>query len=255
VRAQGGEEAERGEFASDVLPLPGVQVSWTCANCGKPSGQYGHLVTVNGVNVFECESFMRTNLFGDVSNADDGERSANDFYETPAWMTRSLLHFHSAIRGNSVLECASGNDAITTVLRAYGCIVFTNDIDPRHPAETHHDATNRAYWLTAPPADWVVSNLPFGVAFDIMPHALLHASKGVAMLLRKSWTEPTEERGQWLHDNPPTRIIGLPRHNFRGSGSGDSVSCDWHLWERGALWLRPPIVIDHVAKARRFNEV
>jgi hypothetical protein len=110
--------------------------------------------------------------------------------------------------------------------------------------------------LTAPPVDWVISNLPFGVAFDIVPHARLHARVGIAMLLRKSWTEPTEERGPWLSQNAPHRVIGLPRHSFRGTGS-DSVASDWHIWIKGLYEDDdlPSFVIDHVAKTRRFNEV
>jgi len=59
-------------------------------------------------------------LFGQVSTADTGVRSDLDFYETPTWMTRSLLHFHPAIRQTTVLECCSGRDAITRVLREEG---------------------------------------------------------------------------------------------------------------------------------------
>ena len=188
-------------------------------------------------------------LFGDVSTVDTGERSDHDFYETPGFMTRSLLHFHPSIRGSKVLESCSGRDAIVTILRVAGCDVYTNDIDPRHPAETHEDATLASYWSGAPCVDWVISNLPFEPAFGILPHALAHADVGVAMLLRKTFTEPTLERGPWLAKNPPTRTIGLPRWPFRGAGT-DSVPCDWFIWERRPDRSLQPIVIDHAAERR-----
>jgi hypothetical protein len=195
---------------------------------------------------------MTPDLFGDVSTVDTGERSDFDFYETPAWMTRSLLHYQPEIACSSVLECCSGRDAIANVLRAAGCRVYTNDIDRRHPAMTHGDATTRAYWAgLAPVVDWIVTNTPFNVGFPILVHAFAHARIGVALLLRKTFLEPTEERGTWLAANPPLRIIGQPRHPFRGSGS-DSVACDWMIWRRARAPIagEPAIVIDHVARTR-----
>ena len=194
-----------------------------------------------------------TDLFGNVSTLDNGERSDFDFYETPAWMTRSLLTHHPVIRGKLVLECASGNDAITTVLRDEGgCTVLTNDIDRRHPAMTHHDATKEDFWkfITADcPIEWVISNLPFNVAFPILEHAL-HYTARVAFLLRKTFLEPTDDRGPFLAQFPPQHIIGLPRHKFRqGVESTDSVSCDWMIWNDKGGSARP-IIVDYGAKSR-----
>jgi hypothetical protein len=189
-------------------------------------------------------------LFGDRSTLDTGERSDFDFYETPAWMTRSLVHHHPAIRGKRILECCSGRDAIVRVLRdEYGCTVFTNDIDTRHPAEMHCDATQAWYWREhAPTVDYVVTNPAFEPAFDILRHAYAHAHVGVAFLVRKTFLEPTLDRGPWLQEHPPMRAIGEPRYSFRGVGS-DSVSCDWYVWKDWITGL-PPFVIDYVAERR-----
>ena len=140
-----------------------------------------------------------------------------------------------------VLEPASGDDAISDVLRAAGCTVYTNDIDPRHPAMWHQDATSPAFWRHVvdciaagkiQPVDWVISNYPFNVAFDILKYGVGVPTRGTAVILRKTFLEPTEDRGPWLQLHPLTGGVGLPRHAFRGSGS-DSVSCDWMLWEPG----------------------
>lgn len=208
----------------------------------------------------------RLDLFGDVSTADTGERSDNDFYETAAWQTRSLIVNHPPIQGALVLECASGRDAIANVLRDEAdCRVLTNDIDPAMPATWHLDATTGELWTRAAAMmeegrriEWVVSNFPFDVAFPILQYALAHVPN-VAVLLRKTFTEPTagrkvrgawiDGRGKWLNQFPPTRIIGLPRHSYRGD-STDSVPHDWHIWERLPDRTLPPIVIDHLAKTR-----
>lgn len=220
-------------------------------------------------------------LFGHVAKSDDGSRSQFDFYETPKFMVRSLTHHHraivrsmpvfedvgpglqklnrSALRPPVILECCSGNDAIAVVLREeHGLRVHTNDIDPRHPAETHEDATQPAYWqrwrgaqgerAELPAIDWVISNLPFNVALPIVQLALSVAQVGVAFVLRKSFLEPTKERGPWLSQFPPTREIGLPRYSFSGAGS-DLIACDWMVWEHHPD-RRLGRVIDHLAESR-----
>ena len=198
---------------------------------------------------------MSVDLFGGVTTADSGRRSEFDFYETPAWATASLIHFAPEIRGAVVMEPCSGRDAIARELRKVHCRVHTNDIDATHPAETHHDATQASYWqsLRVPGTsdrcfDWIVTNPPFNIAFQMLVLAYEHAKDGVAFLLRKSFMEPTEARGPWLSAHPPNRIIGLPRHAFRG-GATDSVSSDWFIWDKHDP--ARPFVIDAVAKSRR----
>jgi hypothetical protein len=190
-----------------------------------------------------------SDLFGGVSVIDTGERNAFDYYPTPDWMTRSLLEFHPTIAGAFVLEPCSGDGAIVRVLEAAGCVVITNDVVQRHPAQTHMDATDPAFWSSLPYVEWVITNPPFNVAFPILQHAFKTAQVGVALLLRKTFLEPTEERGPWLAEHPPARLIGQPRYSFRGKGS-DSVSCDWCVWLKHPGTWYEPIVIDASARSR-----
>jgi hypothetical protein len=66
--------------------------------------------------------------------------------------------------------------------------------------------------------------------------------------VRKTFLEPTHDRGPWLQEHPPVRSIGEPRYSFRGAGS-DSVSCDWYVWKDKVAGLRP-FEIDYVAERR-----
>ena len=87
------------------------------------------------------------NLFGEPSEDDDGKRSDFDYYSTPEWMSRSLLHNFHHLEGKVILECCSGRNAITNVLELVAARVITNDIDPRHElAALHEDATSPAFW-------------------------------------------------------------------------------------------------------------
>jgi hypothetical protein len=195
----------------------------------------------------------QADLFGRVSTADDGARDALDFYETPRWATASLLRHVPALVGATVLEPCAGRNAIAAVLREADCVVETNDLDPRHPTTWHWDARDPAPWETLRQLgvrfDWVVTNPPFTAAFDVLRHAWAAADVGVALLLRKTFLEPTEGRGAWLAAHPPARLVGLPRHPFRGDGT-DMVSCDWCVWQRAPV-VGPAIVIDAAAKQRR----
>lgn len=195
-------------------------------------------------------------LFGRPSTDDTGARNTLDYYETPEWMVASLLAHHPIARTSLVLEPCCGDGAIVRALAKAGFDrIITNDLDPRHEASRHRDATAPEFWhmKTLHDVDWVIANPPFTEAMPMLEHAEIVAKVGVAFLLRKTFLEPTEARGPWLALHPPSRVIGLPRHSFRGAGS-DSVSTDWHIWLRvDRRRSVPPIVIDHVAKTRRVE--
>lgn len=195
-------------------------------------------------------------LFGQMSTHDDGHRADLDFYETPRWAVSSLLYHHPAIADSRVLEPCSGRGAIADALKQAGCDLLTNDLDDAQPSMLHYDATNETFWEVMKSIgvqyDWVVTNPPFDCAFDLLKHALKHTRRGVAVLLRKTFLEPTLERGPWLAEHPPTRILGLPRIKFRGKGT-DSVSCDWMIWEHVRNLALSPVVIDAAAMTRRSD--
>lgn len=195
---------------------------------------------------------MGVDLFARPSTEDTGVRNANDYYETPAWMVAALLQHHPIAADAVILEPCAGDGAIARALQASGrSRVMTNDLDRQHQTTLHLDATEEL-WSYGPIAmtDWVITNPPFNAAFPILEQAELLARVGVAMLLRKTFLEPTRDRGPWLSVHPPTHIIGLPRHRFRGKGQ-DSVSADWMIWRRRDRDVARPFIIDHQAKQRR----
>lgn len=169
------------------------------------------------------------------------KRRANDFYPTPEFATHELLN-EVDISG-SVLEPCAGDGAISRVLdrnletRQAGYL-YASDIVGNTFLSFCGDATKRETWETIQGAmfndkiDWVVTNPPFNRAAEIIPLAFEFAEYGIAMLLRLSFLEPTEDRGTWLNNNPPTRMIVLPRISFTGDGKTDSVTCAWMVWEK-----------------------
>ena len=167
-------------------------------------------------------------------------RRAFDFYPTPEWATRVLLK-HVGVFGTIYEPCVGAGD-IARVIDAAQLTHYlvTNDIDASRAATMHHDARTREAWQK--PCDWVVSNPPFSDAMAITRLAHEHAKWGVAMLLRLSFLEPTEDRGQWLADHPPSKLIVMPRISFTGDGKTDSVTTAWLVWQHGAKEQRVIVV-------------
>lgn len=171
---------------------------------------------------------------------DPAARRDFDFYETPTWMTLALARREMI---GSVLEPCVGNSAILKALQLRWREIadaplemHRNDVDPSREAEWHLDATRPATWRTfeelRPRPFWVVTNPPFNLADQIVPLAV-EFTWAVAMLLRLSWLEPTAARAPFLTEHPPTRLIVMPRHDFRGNGSTDSVTSAWFIWSGG----------------------
>jgi hypothetical protein len=173
-----------------------------------------------------------------LMDVDPSVRRAFDYYPTPQWMTRALMR--RIAKPHNVIEPCAGQLAIVNVLRStgyYGGFIESNDMDPSTPCDTHQDAAREEYWrgLTMRRdnrPEWVVTNVPFDLADQIVPLAVRHVGK-VATVLRLSWLEPTAARQRFLAEHPPTQLVVMPRWDFKGRGATDSVTSAWFVWELG----------------------
>ena len=162
-------------------------------------------------------------------------RIARDFYPTEAWITDALIESYGRqhIKGN-ILECAAGQRHMSDRLKPLGN-VFTTDI----AWDSKDDATTARYWNDWH-VDWVVTNPPFGVASEILSHAWDTANVGVAMLLRLTFAEPTNNRHDLLHQLSDHQVLYMPigpRPSFRSDKKGgDSVTVAWFVWRKDFSW-------------------
>jgi hypothetical protein len=159
------------------------------------------------------------------------------------------LPFRFAPRDRVLEPCAGVGDISSIVDRKCGLLYYTltNDIAPQHHADYHLDATLRSTWEDiayeqGKPA-WVITNPPFNAAAHILPLALEYCTKGVIALLRISYSEPCDNRAQWLYDNQDRQsILYLPRRvSFTGDGATDNVATAWFIWGK-ADRLAPPFI-------------
>lgn len=183
-------------------------------------------------------------------------RRDEDFYATPAYQTRALLRRLRLRPGMRIFEPCCGDGAIVRELPS-SVTVITNDIVERPPLlpDFLSDARRAASWdafAACGRFDLVITNPPFNVAFEIAQQALARCSK-LILLLRLSWLEPTDDRGEWLAAHPPSGLIVLPRYDYRGNGSTDSVTSAWVIWETAGdpIGITDEFGIDIVTKAER----
>ena len=123
-----------------------------------------------------------------------------------------------------VFEPCVGDGAISRFFPFPGC--ETNDINPDCEAISHFDASKPwplCGW------DWVVTNPPFSLAYEILQQCI-HGAKQTALLLRISFFEPTKQREPFLLTNPPSGIIYLPRYSFTANGKSDMATVCWAIW-------------------------
>lgn len=158
-----------------------------------------------------------------------------EFYPTPApftrWLARYMAEEVTPITGKLFAPCVGDGAIVREILGDWR----TNDLDKRWQADTHGDARDASVWPDD--VDWTVDNPPFEPAIEIIEQALAHSRVGVAMHLRASIHEvlKTGKRRTWMHLNPPTGILWLPRFAYQrsrttGQWSTDSVTACWLIW-------------------------
>lgn len=154
-------------------------------------------------------------------------RAPLDFYETNADAV-AALRARVRITGR-VFEPCNGLSAISRHFA--DCVVRTNDIDPRKPADTHVDAAEARVL----PGESVVTNTPFGAAAFPIVRNFVEQGAPCYFLELLSFLEPTFERGDWLQAHPPVGQIVLPRYSYTGDGKTFQVTCAWLLWNTAPL--------------------
>ena len=117
---------------------------------------------------------------------------------------------HVDLRGQgTMLDPWCGTQGIASALRSQGLTVFTNDINPRHPADSHSDALQPAFYSALAAKGWadvVVTSPRFLLADLALPLAVHFARVAVCMHLP----------GHYLTDAHPARLHWLRRMHASG---------------------------------------
>lgn len=167
-------------------------------------------------------------------------RHPDDFYRTPAWLTRAVLPHLDLPARSHVLDPACGDGAILDVVREAGHLTTGYEIDDGRAAIARERHVVFAYdSLTIASAAWradvIVMNPPFRDAMAFVERAIACAPV-VACLLRLNWLAG-QKRASFWREHPADVYVSPRRPSFTGKGT-DATEYAWFVWgpNRGGRW-------------------
>lgn len=151
-----------------------------------------------------------------------------EFYETPAWCTRALIHHAPILADEQIVEPMAGANAMTNVLREAGCRVLSFDINPREDSIVPADTMQPDFWTRWKATEGLRTSVVTNPAFSHVAGLwrLTQDFRRVVLLARITWLEKTNDRADVAD---PVRVIILPRPSFDGKGA-DSTTAAWLCW-------------------------
>ncbi len=167
------------------------------------------------------------------------ERVADDFYETPPWVTRLILEVAAPpplLGPISILEPAAGTGAIIDELIAYGYPsenIVGVEIDPSRADAAGAMCANFLELEPNPVYELVITNPPYSLALDFAKHAIEFVRPGglLVLLMRLNWLASIK-RAAWLRENTPDVWVIPKRPSFTGKGT-DATDYAWFTWAPG----------------------
>lgn len=165
------------------------------------------------------------------------ERQGNDYYATPATVTRAFLaaereQLQDAVDMDAIWEPCGRGGAIAAELAAAGFLTIATDLiaDPAHRVTEQNVLTcPRALSRVA------VTNPPFAIAAEIIRHLLGELDcHYVALLLKSTFWHAETRTGLWRR-HTPSRIYALNwRPDFLGLGN-PTMEVIWCVWDADAI--------------------
>jgi predicted RNA methylase len=171
----------------------------------------------------------------------------HEYYQTPAWTTRAILH--QLPKRCRYLDAGCGTGAIGSVVAAEGTphgMVCGIELDPTLAAKAALAGlvVEEADFLQVPNSEWadiqvIIANPPYSLALEFLKKAIeiVKPNMGtVAMILRLPFLAGQLRAS--FHKEHPCDIYVLPRRpSFTGKGT-DATDYAWFVWGpgRGHHW-------------------
>ena len=168
-----------------------------------------------------------------------------DFYPTPAWATRALLHYEQF--DGAIVEPCCGDGSMAEVLRETENTIIATDLYDRG-----YGSIKDVFDYDAA-VDNVVTNPPFNIASDIILHMMPLFKNKMAMFLRTAFLESVSRYNKIYAVHPPSRVhvftkrVTLYPSSFENKSTGGTTSYAWFIWEReipkrtDLNWIAPNI--------------
>jgi hypothetical protein len=171
------------------------------------------------------------------------EGTDSDFYPTPTWGTKALLHYEG-FKG-TVDEICCGEGDMSKVLINAGYKVRSSDLHNRGYGEVKDFLKSNRRRKN------ICTNPPFNIANEIVTHALKLTKRKACFLLRTAFLESITRYEKIFRVNPPTRVYTFTeRLSMYPKGSevkgGGTTSYSWFIWdleneskETRMFWIQP----------------
>jgi len=133
-----------------------------------------------------------------------------EFFPTPPWATRALIHDvliprRVPVADASVWEPAAGEGHMAETLREFFARVHASDIHDYGRGYQVGSFVGDGLDAPDPKPHWIITNPPFNLGVSFVERALREATCGVAMFVR---TQFLETAGRWaLFDRHPPALI------------------------------------------------
>ena len=168
-------------------------------------------------------------------------RHADDFYRTPAEVTRQCIRkvVGWRINGLSVLDPSAGDGAILDVAKEFGARGVGLEIDGGRAlaaaAKGHVISIADALMTSWPEADLLIGNPPFSYALEFATRAAEWSrrhERQAALLLRLAFLESVG-RVKFHREYPADVHVLAKRPSFTENGKSDSCAYAWFVWSPG----------------------
>lgn len=152
-------------------------------------------------------------------------KNKHDFYPTPEIATVKFLDAEKF--EGEIWEPACGDGAMSSVIERYGYRCKSTDLIYRGYGEGGVDFLRSTYRT-----ENIVTNPPFKLANQFIHHALEHASRKVAFLLRLNILE-SKGRKKLFVEYPFARLyVHSERIPFQAkTGSNNAIAFAWYVWD------------------------
>ncbi len=152
-------------------------------------------------------------------------RQAEDFYPTPAYVTKALLKNYQF--SGKIWEPACGDGRMAEVIKQYYPYVECSDLIDRGYGESGVDFLN-----SKRRSDNIITNPPFNLAYEFIVQGLKLSDKCLALLLPIRYLTG-KKRAKLYAEFPPAKVIVIPNKvDFLGFGS-PAMEFAWFVWEKG----------------------
>lgn len=171
-------------------------------------------------------------------------RADLDFLPTPPWGTRAMLkHVLKLDREDgqslSCWEPCCGEGHMAEPLKEVFGKVYTSDVYPHGYGDVGSfvgvnglDLGDVARCPFRP--DWIITNPPFKLAYEVAVRSLSEARRGVALLLRLQWLETEERYNLFRQFNPSCMAVYVERLAMMQYGwdpeASTATAYAWFVW-------------------------